>query len=88
MFGLVAPGRLLQPVPLGGGQDYRARGGNRQGAHACSTWPQLTDLRICHRGADTFAYIDGELADGEALELMRLGYAGSADIWGFAPYLR
>jgi hypothetical protein len=34
VLGLVAPGQLLQPVPLGGSQDYRARGGNRQGKHA------------------------------------------------------
>ncbi|MEC4017091.1 hypothetical protein [Streptomyces sp. H27-D2] len=52
--------------------------------HARTTWPQLTDLHIRHRGA--FAYVDGELADGETVKLMRLRYAGSAASWGFALY--
>ncbi|TDT97486.1 hypothetical protein EDD99_6363 [Streptomyces sp. 846.5] len=56
----------------------------RLAAHARTVWPQLTDLHIRHRGA--FAYIDGELADGEILKLMRLRYTGSASDWGFAPY--
>ncbi|MEU6019738.1 hypothetical protein ABZ826_39095 [Streptomyces sp. NPDC047515] len=54
----------------------------RLAAHARPAWPQLTDLHIRQRGA--FAYIDGELADGEIPKLMR--YAGSASSWGFAPY--
>jgi hypothetical protein len=32
------------------------------------------------------AYIDGTLADGEILPLMRLRYGGSAARWGFAIY--
>jgi hypothetical protein len=54
-------------------------------SHARSVWPQLTDLHIRHRGQ--FAYIDGELADGDIVRLMRLRYGGSAAIWGFALYL-
>lgn len=57
----------------------------RLGAHARAHWPQLSDLRIRHRGA--FAYIDGELPDGEVLPLMRLRYAGSASTQGFALHL-
>lgn len=53
--------------------------------HARARWPQLAGLRIRHRGA--FAYIDGELPDGEILRLMRLRYLGSADLWGFALHL-
>jgi len=34
-----------------------------------------------------FAYVDGELASGEALPLCRLRYNGSARLWGFAIYL-
>lgn len=49
----------------------------RLAAHSSRTWPQLTGLHIRHRGA--LAYIDGELADGDALKPMRLRYTGSAD---------
>lgn len=34
-----------------------------------------------------FAYIDGELSDGEILPLIRLRYGGLAARWGFALYL-
>ena len=34
-----------------------------------------------------FAYVDGQLPDGETLPLMRLRYGGSAARWGFAMYL-
>jgi len=33
-----------------------------------------------------FAYIDGDLGDGEILKLCRLRYGGSATQWGFAIY--
>jgi len=48
-------------------------------------WPQLADVQVRFRGR--FAYVDGELASGEALPLCRLRYAGSATTWGFAIYL-
>ncbi len=35
----------------------------------------------------SFAYIDGQLPDGDTLHLMRLRYGGSASRWGFAIYL-
>lgn len=54
-------------------------------AHARGHWPQLTDLHIRFRGG--FAYIEGELADGEVLPLCRLRYLGSATSWGFGLYL-
>jgi hypothetical protein len=54
-------------------------------AHARTAWPQLTGVDIRHRGQ--FAYVDGELANGESIKLMRLRYGGSAGIWGFALYL-
>jgi hypothetical protein len=31
--------------------------------------------------------VDGELANGQSIKLMRLRYAGSASTWGFALYL-
>ncbi|WP_327707027.1 hypothetical protein OG530_40445 [Streptomyces decoyicus] len=46
---------------------------------------QLTCLDIRHRGQ--FDYVDGELANGESIKLMRLRYGGSASRWGSALYL-
>jgi hypothetical protein len=54
-------------------------------AHARDHWPQLSSVHMRYRGP--FAYIDGELANGEILPLMRLRYGGSAARWGFAIYL-
>jgi hypothetical protein len=54
------------------------------GEHARTAWPQLTRLHVRHRGA--FAYVDGELPGGEAVNLMRLRYGGTATRWGFALY--
>ena len=48
-------------------------------------WPQLADVQVRFRGR--FAYVDGELASGEALPLCRLRYGGYANSWGFAIYL-
>jgi hypothetical protein len=54
-------------------------------AHAKASWPQLTTVHVRSRGQ--FAYVDGELADGERLPLMRLRYGGSAHRWGSAVYV-
>ncbi|HEU0088118.1 MAG TPA: hypothetical protein VFQ77_10790 [Pseudonocardiaceae bacterium] len=53
--------------------------------HARATWPQLASVHVRYR--DPFAYVDGQLPDGEILALMRLRYGGSAARWGFAIYL-
>ncbi|MEW2491510.1 hypothetical protein [Streptomyces sp. NPDC048411] len=53
--------------------------------HARTAWPQLARLHVRHRGA--FAYVAGQLADGEQVKLMRLRYTGTAATWGFALYL-
>ena len=45
-------------------------------AHAHKNWPQLAEVHVRYRGQ--FAYVTGELADGELLPLMRLRYGGSA----------
>ncbi len=50
--------------------------------HAATRRPPLAGLHIRYRGA--FAYIEGRLADGESIPLMRLRYTGSATHWGFA----
>jgi hypothetical protein len=47
-----------------------------------TAWPQLAGLHVRHR--DQYAYVEGELADGELLKLMRLRYTGTASRWGFA----
>ncbi len=57
----------------------------RLGAHARDTWPQLSGVKVRYRGP--FAYVDGELANGEIVPLMRLRYGGSSTRWGFAIYL-
>ena len=52
--------------------------------HAKLKWPQLAAVDVRYRGQ--FAYIEGELADGDRLPLMRLRYGGSAHRWGTAIY--
>jgi hypothetical protein len=54
-------------------------------AHRRAHWPQLAKVTVRFRGA--FAYVDGQLHNGETLPLMRLRYGGSAARWGFAIYL-
>jgi len=57
----------------------------RLSAHARTHWPQLAGATVRFRGA--FAYVDGQLPNGETPPLMRLRYGGSAARWGFAMYL-
>ena len=57
----------------------------RLSAHARAQWPQLAGVTVRFRGA--FAYVQGQLRDGDTLPLMRLRYGGSAARWGFAMYL-
>ena len=52
----------------------------RLSAHARAQWPQLARVTVRFRGA--FAYVDGQLPDGDAVPLMRLRYGGSAARWG------
>jgi len=54
-------------------------------AHAKASWPQLAQVHVRFRGR--FAYVAGELADGEQIPLMRLRYGGSAHRWGTAIYV-
>jgi hypothetical protein len=56
----------------------------RLSARAREQWPQLAAVHVRYRGQ--FAYVAGELADGEQLPLMRLRYGGSAHRWGTAIY--
>ena len=53
--------------------------------HSRDHWPQLTGLHVRYHGQ--FAYVEGELADGDRLPLIRLRYSGSASTWGFGLYL-
>ena len=54
-------------------------------ARARERWPELAGVQVHFRGR--FAYVDGDLDSGQALQLCRLRYAGSATVWGFAIYL-
>ena len=41
-------------------------------------------MQVRFRGQ--FAYVDGQMPDGEVMPLCRLRYGGSASRWGFAVY--
>lgn len=56
----------------------------RLATHARSRWPELERVDVRFRGG--FAYVDGQLPDGDVLQLCRLRYGGSAHRWGFAIY--
>jgi predicted kinase len=56
----------------------------RLNAHATEHWPQLTRVHVRFRAG--FAYVDGELKDGERLPLCRLRFTGVLHTWGFALY--
>jgi hypothetical protein len=58
---------------------------NSPGRPPVASWPQLAQVHVRFRGQ--FAYVAGELADGEQLPLMRLRYGGSAHRWGTAIYV-
>jgi hypothetical protein len=58
--------------------------GQKLRARARERWPQLTSVDVRFRGK--FAYVTGQLPDGQELPLCRLRYAGYASLWGFAIY--
>lgn len=58
--------------------------GQKLRERARQRWPQLTSVGIRFHGQ--FAYITGQLADGQELPLCRLRYTGYASTWGFAIY--
>lgn len=58
--------------------------GQRLAAHARRRWPGLRQVVIRFHGQ--FAYVDGQLTDGDVIPLCRLRYGGSASHWGFAIY--
>jgi hypothetical protein len=66
------------------GQRLNASTPQRLNAHARGRWPALTRVQLRFRGQ--FAYVDGQLPDGQVLPLCRLRYGGSASRWGFALY--
>lgn len=73
--------RLVPAIP----ESTKTSLAQRLRAHARDHWPQLSSVHVRYRGP--FAYVDGQLPDGEILPLMRLRYGGSAARWGFAVYL-
>jgi hypothetical protein len=58
--------------------------GQKLRARARERWPQLAGVTVRFRGK--FAYVTGQLPDGQDLPLCRLRYAGYASLWGFAIY--
>jgi hypothetical protein len=58
--------------------------GQKLRARARERWPQLTGVTVRFRGK--FAYVTGQLPDGQELPLCRLRYGGYASLWGFAIY--
>ncbi|MCY0924493.1 MULTISPECIES: hypothetical protein [unclassified Streptomyces] len=54
-------------------------------ARAGDRWPQLARVEVRFRAG--FAYVDGELKDGDQLKLCRLRFTGVLHTWGFALYL-
>ncbi|WP_433473817.1 hypothetical protein ACQPZP_34190 [Spirillospora sp. CA-142024] len=53
--------------------------------HARTHWPQLAGVTVRYRAG--FAYVVGELKDGEVLSLCRLHFTRVLHTWGFALYL-
>ncbi len=58
--------------------------GQRLSQRARERWPDLSQVTVRFRAQ--FAYVDGQLANGEVLPLCRLRYGGYANSWGFAIY--
>ncbi|WP_030944508.1 ATP-binding protein [Streptomyces sp. NRRL S-646] len=56
----------------------------RLNTHTTEHWPQLRGVHVRFRAG--FAYVDGELKDGERLPLCRLRFTGVLHTWGFALY--
>lgn len=56
----------------------------RLGRHARERWPGLAEVKVRFRS--NFASVEGQIADGPVIRLCRLGYGGSASVWGFAIY--
>lgn len=54
-------------------------------AHAKDNWPQLAGVHVRYHGQ--FAYVTGELTDGESRPLMQLRYGGSAHRWRSAIHV-
>ncbi|MET7846604.1 ATP-binding protein, partial [Streptomyces sp. NPDC005356] len=57
----------------------------RLNGHAKDRWPQLVRAEVRFRAG--FAYVSGELKDGEQIPLCRLRFTGALHTWGFALYL-
>ena len=53
-------------------------------ARARQRWPQITELRVRHRGS--FTYIEATTTEEATLPLCRLRYVGSAHHWQVAIY--
>jgi hypothetical protein len=57
----------------------------RLNTRAKDRWPQLARVEVRFRTG--FAYVSGELKDGEQIPLCRLRFTGVLHTWGFALYL-
>ena len=70
------------PVPPTIPESTKISLGQRLRERQRERWPSLATVQVRFRGR--FAYVNGQLDDGEVLPLCRLRYAGSASRWGFA----
>ncbi|WP_327111500.1 hypothetical protein OG206_01975 [Streptomyces sp. NBC_01341] len=57
----------------------------RLNARTKDRWPHLARVEVRFRTG--FAYVRGELKDGEQIPLCRLRFTGVLHTWGFALYL-
>ena len=73
------------PVPPTIPESTKISLGQRLRERQRERWPSLATVQVRFRGR--FAYVNGQLDDGEVLPLCRLRDAGSASWWGFAIYL-
>ncbi|MGW3314733.1 hypothetical protein [Streptomyces fungicidicus] len=59
--------------------------GVRLNSRAKERWQQLARVDVRFRTG--FAYVSGELKDGDQVPLFRLPFTGVLHTWGFASYL-
>jgi hypothetical protein len=74
----------MGPVMVRFPESTKASVQHRLAARARERWPQITELRVRHRGA--FTYVEATTDEVTELRLCRLRYVGSAHDWRVAIY--
>jgi hypothetical protein len=75
----------MGPMPKNPPESMQVNLRQRLNRHAKQRWPALAGIEVRYRTG--FAYVDGQLPDGEVLKLCRLRFNGVMHTWGFAIYL-